>query len=334
MPISDSPNGAWFFRSLAAATKTARQRAIRRLGCLRNDICGYLRSVVEFPTCNFPKFDLPDDPADLSFEDIEDFAAETRRFWKLGDGPISDMVLLLENNGSIVVRQELGAATLDAFSEWDESERRPYIVLNADKQSAVRSRFDAAHELAHMLLHRHLPQNRVYSRETFPLLESQAHYFAGALLLPATTFSKEIPHPNLQSFNALKSRWLVAIGAMIRRAENLGIISADHAERLFAYRSQQGWSKREPMDDVLEPEQPRFLRRSFDLILSEGVATKGGIESHTALFADDIESIAGLERGFLGDEVQHFKFPVVLQEPRPDTQIDTYSMRLPFSENP
>ncbi|MBK8210507.1 MAG: ImmA/IrrE family metallo-endopeptidase [Rhodospirillales bacterium] len=42
--------------------------------------------------------------------------------------------------------------TVSAFSFWEGG--HPFIFLGADKQSAARSRFDAAHELGHLILHR------------------------------------------------------------------------------------------------------------------------------------------------------------------------------------
>lgn len=36
---------------------------------------------------------------------------------------------------------------MDGYSQWNESESRPYIILASDKDNYYRSRFDAAHEL-------------------------------------------------------------------------------------------------------------------------------------------------------------------------------------------
>ena len=305
-PIRNEPTGTLFFRSLAAATKSARERAKRRLNWVQSDVCGFLRELVEFPAVNFPDFKIPDDPIAIDFDDIEKIARDTRRFWGLGDGPIADIVLLLENNGAIVVRQELGAHTLDAFSRWDSTEKVPYVVLGTDKDTAVRSRYNAAHELGHMILHRHL---RPIRTGTHDFLERQAHYFAGAFLMPPDTFKADIVQSSIQTFVTIKTRWRVSIAAMIRRAKNLGIISDEEEGRLFAYRSQQGWTRCEPYDDELESERPRLLERAFNLLLTEGIATRASIESSLAMYAADIENATGLEPGFFDDDVVHFKFP-------------------------
>lgn len=200
--------GTIFYRSMSAATKTARTKAERRYYWL-HDMVSYLGEFINFPAVNFPKFDLPEDPNRISPELIEELASETRRYWKLGDGPISNVVWLLENHGAIVSRCELEAETLDAFSEWHIEDERPYIILGADKNVAARSRFDAAHELGHLILHRHIDKSRLGRPQDFKLIENQAHRFAGAFLIPASAFFREVSTPSLDTFRALKSTWVV-----------------------------------------------------------------------------------------------------------------------------
>src|SRR5258708_2674010 len=125
-----------FWRSLSAATKSARVRAQSRYIWLE-DIVRYLREYVNFPSVNFPDFATPKKPASISSELIEELAGKTRQFWKLGNGAISNVVWLLENNGAVIARTKLEANTLDAFSEWHAAEGVPYFVLGADKKVAA-----------------------------------------------------------------------------------------------------------------------------------------------------------------------------------------------------
>ncbi|MBI5970984.1 MAG: helix-turn-helix transcriptional regulator, partial [Deltaproteobacteria bacterium] len=106
-----------FYRSMSAATKTERLRAGKRYSWLK-DIVKYLQEFVQLPKVNFPDLSPPDDLSKISNQLIEEYAVKVRRLWGLGDSPISNLVLLLENNGAVVVRYELGAETLDAFSEF------------------------------------------------------------------------------------------------------------------------------------------------------------------------------------------------------------------------
>ena len=103
-----------FYRSMSAATKQARERAEWRLRWLES-LAGYVSASVEFPAVNLPDFDVPDNPLRLSDQDIEDMAEDARKFWRMSDGPVANMVYLLENQGVIVARDNLGDVRLDSL---------------------------------------------------------------------------------------------------------------------------------------------------------------------------------------------------------------------------
>ena len=206
--------GRLFYRSMSSATKTARAKAEQRFQWLK-EIVAYLSEHVDFPELNVPAFTVPGDVTAITTEQIEDIALECRRIWGLGDGPISDIVMALENNGVFVTRTNLDAEKLDAFSQWDDALESPFVVLNSDKASAVRSRFDAAHELGHLVLHRMIGERQIRTPRFFSLMERQAHRFAGAFLLPEKGFLSEVWTPSIDAFRALKSHWKAAIGLMI-----------------------------------------------------------------------------------------------------------------------
>lgn len=301
---------AVFYRSMSAATKAARVRAERRYLWLR--LCvQYLRRVVDFPNINIPQYDMPDDPTQIGEHDIEEKATAVRRHLGLQDGPISDLALLLENNGVVVVRQKLGADKLDAFSEWNARDHRPYVVLGTEKASAVRSRFDAAHELGHLILHRNIAPSALANKTNFSLIEKQAHRFAGAFLLPAATFADESWLSSLDAFKSLKAKWHVSIQAMLTRAANLGLVTERRQEHLWRSLSRRGWRTREPFDDEFEPEYPRLLRRSIDLLLDNGMSPAHDLETEFGLRARDIESVLGIPDGYLtgDDSVKLLRFP-------------------------
>ncbi len=269
---------AVFYRSMSAATKMARLRAERRLGWFKN-IAFYVRRFVQLPAVNFPPALTVRDPASITKEIIEAKASEARRFWKLGNGAISDLLLLLENNGALATRGELATEYLDAFSQWLREEDTPYLFLGDDKLSAARSRFDAAHELVHLLLHRGLSPEQIQRPEIHRLVESQAHLFAGAFLLPAETFAADFEGANLEVLRLLKAKWKVSIGMMVMRAEQLNFISDQQAQRLWRSYSRRGWRTHEPLDNEIPLERPRVLRRAIELVVDSGVQSKAEILS-------------------------------------------------------
>lgn len=283
--------GAVFYRSLAAATKTQRRAAEQRFFWLK-EITGELSKDVVLPTVCLPK-EGSTSAESLAGDELERIALDVRRTWNLGDGPISNIVWLLENKGVVVARFPLGATDLDAFSQWAvvEGERRPYMVLNSEKASCVRSRFDASHELGHLVLHSSLERQLSRSAE-FQLLESQAHRFAGAFLLPASSFGQEYTGAGLDSLLNLKARWRVSIGMMIRRARDLQFISQEEERRLWINYSRRGWRTREPLDDSLPVEVPRLLPRVLEALQATGV-TGSALRDRFALSPTDLEALTG-----------------------------------------
>ena len=302
-----------FYRSLATATKAARLRAERRYTWLRS-IVRYLRELVQFPIVNFPDLNFPADPRKISECQIEQAAAQTRAFWGLKDHSISNLTWLVENNGAIVSRHELSSDKLDAFSQWNRADSTPYVVLGSDKGSAVRSRYDVAHELGHMILHRRVPKesfSEKSERSLFKLIERQADRFAGAFILPESTFSREfLSPPTLDHFRTLKPKWKASIQFMIMRSCDLGIITPERKSQLFANLSARGWRTKEPMDDVIKPEEPRFLSRSIRFLIDRGVIPPSEIPFRLRLDEGDIEELTGLEPWYFRNrEREMARFP-------------------------
>ncbi|HJX70001.1 MAG TPA: ImmA/IrrE family metallo-endopeptidase, partial [Dehalococcoidia bacterium] len=259
----------------------------------------YLRQFVSFPRVNFTLLPVPNNPLQLSSDDIEELAVELRKKWGLGEGPISNVVLLLENNGCFVTRMGLDAPVLDAFSTYSSLDNTPYIILGADKKSAARSRFDASHECGHLVLHREFQLDRLKNPADFKLIEEQANRFASAFLVPRRKFAEDFSVPTLDAFQSLKGKWLVSIGMLIMRAFDLRFISEDHYRRLWINYNRRGWRKEEPLDDRLPIEQPVLLRRACKLIIEAKVRTPEQLLADIPLSPKDIEELLYVPRGYL-----------------------------------
>jgi Zn-dependent peptidase ImmA (M78 family)/DNA-binding XRE family transcriptional regulator len=289
-----------FFRSMSAATKGARNRARHRLRWLQ-DIVAYASDFVALPDSNFPDLDLSADPIMLSDAEIEQAAEDARRYWRMGDGPIANMILLLENQGAIVARDQLGADTLDGLSQFIAEDERPYMVIGVDKGSPARWRFDAAHELGHMLIHANIGHETLDRPEMHRRIEEQANHFARAFLLPLGSFGDDLFGVSLDAFRAIKPRWNVSIAAMIFRARDAGLLSEDTERKLRIGMSRHKWRVREPYDETTEAEEPRVLRRSFEMILSKSDQTPGDVTVQTGLPTSDIETLSALPTGYLSN---------------------------------
>jgi Zn-dependent peptidase ImmA (M78 family)/transcriptional regulator with XRE-family HTH domain len=299
MPAPSVGTGG-FYRSMSAATKTDRVRAERRQAWVR-EIVAYLRGYVAFPKISLPSFGIPADPNEISDSYIEAAAEEARKFWGLGSGPVAHCVWLAENNGVVAVHSPLGAETLDSFSEWADG--TPYIFLGSERGCAVRDRLNVGHELGHLLLHRAIDdKHKRFIPSDHRKMEEQANRFAGAFLLPAVSFGRDIYAVTLEALRGLKAKWKVSIGAMLKRAETLGFVSGHQLERTWITYSRRGWRLREPLDDELELEQPSVLRTAFEQLVGAGANVRAEILSTGLCSPADIEALVGLPTGFLSED--------------------------------
>ena len=283
------------FRSNASAHVAARAMLEARLEWAQ-DIALALSEFVDFPEVNLPNRDFSD-PEEITAGEIELAAVECRDIWRLGRAAIEDLALAIEGAGVVLVREETGIAQIEGLSAWSSSLGRPLVLLSADKDNGYRSRFDLAHELGHLILHRHIA--RPTDRERHKQLEKQAHQFAGAFLLPAETFAAEVRMPiTLDDLLLLKRRWGVSVGAIAMRLRALKVLDEESAQALFKRRSARWGAKSEPGDGDRPPERPRLLRRTFDLLVDENVMPLDAIPRHLGLAAHDIELLAGLPEGY------------------------------------
>lgn len=300
-PLSNASAMPSFFRSQVSTPKASWDAADARLAWLA-EISYKLQESLEFPVVRIPSYEGKDVRL-ISDSEIESLADECRRVWRLGSGPIKDVVHVLESFGVVVARAEIGFVKMDGVSRWSPHDDRPYVLLAADKAGPIRNRFDAAHELGHLVLHRGVDAERYSSN--YHLIEAQAHRFASAFLMPSESFPLEVKWPTLDGFLALKSRWKVSVAAMIKRCQDLEIISPDSVVRLWKGRSARGWVKKEPLDDLIEFEQPKLLKRSVMMLVENNILTRDSLRDVLGMPARDMEELCSLPAGYFSGELEN-----------------------------
>jgi Zn-dependent peptidase ImmA (M78 family)/DNA-binding XRE family transcriptional regulator len=227
------------------------------------------------------RFDLPEpDVPDLGRDANPEGAAEAvRRAWGLGELPIKNMVHLLEAKGVRVYSLAIDAAEVDAFSTWRQN--RPFVFLNTLK-SAEHGRFDAAHELGHLVLHRHAAPN---GQEA----EQDANAFASALLMPAASVRAHAPRfATIDQLVRLKKIWGVSLAAITYRLHKLGLLSDWHYRKLYIEISSRGYRKAEPDGGPREISQ--VLQKVFTVLREEGM-TKHDVAATLNVHAEDIDDL-------------------------------------------
>ena len=170
----------------------------------------------------------------------------------------------------------------------------PFVFLSSDKTAAVRSRFDAAQELGHIILHRWVSQDDLENPLVLKRVEAEANRFAGAFLLPYNSFPNEVYTPRLDAFVDLKRRWKVAIQAMVYRCKDLGVFDEAQVTNLYKQISFRKWRKREPLDDVIEFERPSLLKRAVELVVSAGKKMVDEIVSDLRIAGPLVAAFCGL----------------------------------------
>jgi Zn-dependent peptidase ImmA (M78 family)/transcriptional regulator with XRE-family HTH domain len=261
-PMRSDPSGVTngFFRSLRSTAPRERRRALAYVELTR-EIARQREAFVRLPVLDIPQFQgrVTDG---TSGEAIEEIAATVRAKWQMPPGRVDDMVIQLERHGIVTTRFNVGHAKIDAFSV--PFADRPVVVLGADKNLRDRSRFDAAHELAHLVLHR---EDQIGSKT----IEAQAHQFAAAFLMPAVDIRSQLPsRPHWATLLRLKAYWHVSIAALLKRAVTVRVMEQSTHVQALKTMSTQGWRQQEP-GDLGQPECPVLLRRAVDVAASVGV---------------------------------------------------------------
>lgn len=246
---------AYHFRKKATTKVASKQSALAK-GELFRRFVAFIDGKLRLPVCSFPSFEVST-PAD-----IERVAEKCRSAWGLGLGPIDNMVRVAENAGAVVTTFHGVSHEVDALSF---SSARPVIVTNDAKGSACRVRFDLAHEVGHFVMH----EGKATGDR---LTEAEANRFAGAFLLPRSSFVKEFPpmrgtRLNWAGIGQMKLRWKVSKAAILYRARQLDLISESQYKSgiIFGLRG-KGEATVEEFDDVIQYEKPELIHNALMML--------------------------------------------------------------------
>lgn len=211
-------------------------------------------------------------------------ASIVREHWRLGDKPIDNMVHLLEAKGIRVFSLAQNTKEVDAFSVWRDDV--PYVFLNRFK-SPERSRFDAAHELGHLIMHKHGGAAAIHKNSP---VEAEANSFAGAFLMPEADVRAVVTSTvfSLDQVKMFKKRWRVSAAALVYRLNELGMISSARSNSFYVEMSRRGWLKNEP--DSCTREQSYAWQQIIDDLRSQGI-TKNHIVTKTGVPMKEIEAL-------------------------------------------
>ena len=230
----------------------------------------WLKRKFELPSVQIPDISLSGDP--------EAAAEYVRREWGLGALSIRNMIHLLESKGIRVFSLALDAREVDAFSHWTDG--IPYVFLNSNK-TAEHSRFDAAHELAHLVLHKHGSPRGIEA-------EQQANAFASAFLMPrGTVFAHAPRYPNFATLVSLKTKWIVSVAALAYRLHDLDLLTDWQYRGICIEIAKRGRDK-EPNECPRETSV--VLPKIFASLYEDGIS-RGQVARELAIPTSELEQL-------------------------------------------
>lgn len=218
-------------------------------------------------------------PTQQSAQGPEAAAEALRSYWGLGELPVKNMVTLLESKGIRIYSLAIDAREVDAFSMWYGGQ--PFIFLNTYK-SAEHCRFDAAHELGHLVLHRH-------GQSHGPELEREANAFASAFLMPRRSVLCNGPRSaTLPGLVEHKKYWSVSVAALNYRLHALGMTSDWTYRTLCVQLAEAGYRTHEPNGCVHE--KSLVLEKVFSALREDGI-TKAAVADALLIPRDEINAL-------------------------------------------
>lgn len=247
-------NDAVSFRAATKLSQKNKNSAIRA-GALAKELNQWLEKNFSLPKNQVPALEP------IEFDSPTMAASILRQTWQLGELSINNIVHLLESKGVRVFSLAENCLDVDAFSFWEDN--TPYILLNTMK-SPERSRFDAAHELGHLVMHK-------FTENKGPEAEQQANEFASAFLIPEASAKSILkPSPSLGQLIEQKKYWKVSLAALVRRSKDLGFSTEWHYRQLSIQLAKQGYRTQEP-NGIEQHETSLTLNKVFTALRIRGV---------------------------------------------------------------
>jgi Zn-dependent peptidase ImmA (M78 family) len=217
---------------------------------MRIQLTRLLRGVEIESENKLPRMDLADyhdSPAHI--------AKLLRGIWNLPSGPIQNLTQTIESAGGIVFRCSFGTGKVDAISQWLPG-LPPLFFVNSDIPGD-RLRYTLAHELGHLIMHQIPTVN----------LEVEANRFAAELLMPEKDIKPHLGSLSIQKLAAMKPYWKVAMSALLKRAFELGKVTASQYRKLNTQISKYGFKTSEPIPISIE--EPTVLKDIISVYRNE-----------------------------------------------------------------
>lgn len=273
-----------FYRKRKGFDRLAINRQVKaRVNIKRLELAKLLRSVELPAELRIPRIDMTEYQGS-----IRALAQELRLQWHIPSGPLENVTRLLESLGVLVFHFDFGTNKIDALSIFEIDDDLPPLVFVNLSFPGDRLRWTLTHELAHIILHHHLP--------VFDLsidCEREADSFAAEFLLPANEIRPYFNRVRLETLINLKRHWKVSLRALIMRAADLNKI-LDSKKRFLFMQVNKYYGTKEPVE--ISVEHPTLLGEILDTHLRDLEYTPGTLSDVVDLFLPEFK------RDYLGQK--------------------------------
>jgi Zn-dependent peptidase ImmA (M78 family) len=198
------------------------------------------------PQVPIPSLSLTSSPAKI--------ATRLRQKWEIEQGPISNIIKIVERQGIPVLSFDFGLDRIDSRSFLTE-DKYPVIFINKRLQGD-KLRFTIAYELGHLVMHTFSTLNPEQD------INHEANVFAAEFLMPSNDirpdYADNITIPLLAQ---LKKKWKVSMIALLYRADDLGILTSNQKRYLLQQFNSLHIRRREPQELDIPIEQPLLVKK-------------------------------------------------------------------------
>lgn len=259
-------NEGTFFRSRLTATQKSKEPATisTKYSVIVRD---FLEQFIDFP-------ELPDRSKYELMNNYEEIALGIREMMGLGTAPIHDIVEVAELMGFAVINMDYQEDKVDAFSSMNTINGKEYFIITiGERSSFFRQQFSIAHEIGHWVLHQHLNPQEL-DKDEYKVMEDEANKFASTFLMPSVSFGEELSGlivDEIETYYNLKKKWNVSMAAMINRARDLSLITAEQEMKLYKQLHYRKWRNPEPFDLDTKMTLPVAFKQSLELLMDENI---------------------------------------------------------------
>ena len=181
-------------------------------------------------------------------------ANKLRQLWNVDSVVIENLTRLIEDHSIVTGTFDFGTERVDSRSILTD-DKLPIIFFNKSLLGD-RQRFTLAYELGQLIMHTFNPVSP--QRD----ISHEANAFAAEFLMPAKHIKEDFKNGiTIPLLGELKRKWKVSMIALLYRADDLGLVTANQKRYLIQQFNQLKIRRREPIELDIPPEEPKLIKK-------------------------------------------------------------------------